>query len=182
MNTVDLVVLVVLGLNALLGAARGFARQSLRLAGALLGVGAACGFYDRAGELLRSWFDLSGWGETSIKALGFAAVGVAVFLAGQLAAHLASTALEKARLGGADRFLGLVYGVAKGGVLCVLVFAAADVFVAHLPPAASNAFYGGPNGDPPPSRAYGFFLDHVKADTDALRAKLAAKTRQPSGK
>jgi membrane protein required for colicin V production len=182
MNTVDLVVLVVLGLNALLGAARGFARQSLRLAGAILGVGAACGFYDRAGELLRSWFDLSGWGETSVKALGFAAVGVAVFLAGQLAAHLAAAALEKARLGGADRFLGLIYGVAKGAVICVLVFAAADVFVAHLPDAARGAFYGGPNDDPPPSRAYAFYLDNVKSDADALRAQLAAKAGRPTGK
>lgn len=182
MNTVDLVVLIILGLNALLGLFRGFARQSLRLAGAILGVTAACGFYDLAGEKLKVWFGLADWGATSIKALGFAVVGVSVFLLGQLAAHLAASALEKARLGGADRFLGMVFGAIKGAAICVLLFAGADVFIGHLPKDLSASFEGGENGDPAPSRAYAFFLEHVKPTVDASRQRVLERAQRAEGR
>jgi uncharacterized membrane protein required for colicin V production len=182
MNTVDLVVLIILGLNALLGFFRGFARQSLRLAGAILGVTAACGFYDLAGERLKEWFGLADWGATSIKALGFAVVGVGVFLLGQLAAHLAAAGLEKARLGGADRFLGMLYGAVKGGAICVLLFAVADVVVARLPQEFRTTFEGEADGDPAPSQAYKFFQQYAKPTVDASRQRVMEHAQRAEGR
>jgi uncharacterized membrane protein required for colicin V production len=182
MNSVDLAVLAVLALNAVLGSVRGFARQSLKLAGVVLAVWAALNFYGRAGAFLSARFDLGGWGPVALDVLGFLAVGLGVYLAANLLAHLARSGLEKARLGGADRFLGLLFGVFKGALLAAIALHFVDPIAPHLPEGVSRQFYGGPGGNPPESRAYAFYREHLKANADELQKKLVDETKAQGGR
>jgi membrane protein required for colicin V production len=182
LNTIDLVVLAVLGFNAALGAFRGFLRQSLGLSGVILGVGAACAYYDAAAENLRAWFGLEDWSAFALKAAGFLSVGLVVYAVGQIAAAFARNAAEKARMGGADRALGFAFGAAKGGVICAIVFASADLFVPSLPDSLQEEFLGGPDGNPQGSRAYRLFIEHVKSDADEMRKRLVESARKKEGR
>lgn len=182
MNAVDLAVLAVLALHAVLGVARGFARQSLKLAGGVAAIWAALAFYDRIGAFLKESFDLAAWGETSTAALGFLVVGLGVYLASHVVAHLARAGIEKARLGGADRFLGLIFGAVKGALWCAIALHFVDPVAPHLPESVRAQFYGAPAGEPAASRAYALYRDHVKARADELQRDAVERARPPEGR
>jgi len=182
MNVVDLVVFAVVLLNAVAGAFRGFARQSLKIAGGIVALWTALNFHDRASAFLQDRFDaLKSWGPTALAALGFLAVGLAVYLAASILAHLARAGMEKARMGGADRFLGFLLGAAKGALLTA-------VALHFLSPVATRDFapdklkeyvFGGPDGNPPPSRAYELYDRYVRDAAVRAEREAAETVKKP---
>ena len=123
MNTLDWIFVVVLVLLGIRCMSRGFVAEVLSVAALLLGLLAALLLYKQAGEIL------VGWGLVARPAalpgiMGFAAVFLLVFLVMKFIERLITEGVEAAELGGIDRILGLLLGLAEGLLLISLVLVA----------------------------------------------------------
>ncbi len=122
MTWVDLAVLGVLVISALLAFMRGLVREVLGLAA---WVGAIfCGVWalPRVQPHLRDWLGASPW----IDPLAFAIVFVVSLIVFMLISRWVSALVRASPVGGLDRTLGLVFGLARGAVLLVLAYVLAD--------------------------------------------------------
>jgi membrane protein required for colicin V production len=123
MNSLDWIFVVILALLGIRCMAKGFVAEILSMAGFIVGILAALLFYRSAGELLVSW-GLSAKPESLPEVLGFIATFLVAFLVMKLIGRLISEGVEAAELGGIDRALGLVLGLAEGLLLvCILLIA-----------------------------------------------------------
>ena len=118
MNLVDLVVLAIIGISALLGLSRGFVREMLGLGSWML---AAYGAW-RLGPALLPLAnrtldnpDLAG-----IAAYAVTFLGLLIVLS--LASNLIGRVVRLSALGGLDRTLGLVFGVARGAAVLIAAY------------------------------------------------------------
>jgi membrane protein required for colicin V production len=120
MNTLDwifIVILVLLGVRCMV---RGFVTELLSVAALLGGLLAALLLYKSAGALLVLW-GVAAKGAAITDILGFIAVFALAFIIVKLIERLLKEGIEAAELGGIDRALGLLLGLAEGLVLVSLV-------------------------------------------------------------
>jgi membrane protein required for colicin V production len=123
MNTLDWIFVAVLVLLGIRCMSRGFVAEVLSVAAILVGLFAALLLYKSAGELFAGW----GLVEKSSSLpgiLGFAAVFLIAFLIMKLVERIIREGIEAAELGGIDRALGLLLGLAEGLLLVSLVLVA----------------------------------------------------------
>ena len=98
--------------------------------------------------------DLGGWlaltfgpggadlleGHVSVPSLRYAIAGLVLFfsalLVAALAAHFFAAVVEKTGLSGTDRTLGMVFGIARGGVIVTVL-----VLLAHLTPLPEDPWW-----------------------------------------
>ncbi len=127
MNLVDLGVLGVLAISALLGLSRGLVREVLGLGAWVLAGYAALlygpGFQPMSEKLIGNP-DLA-------DPAAYVAVFLVVLLALSLVSNLVGRAIRFSVLGGLDRTLGLLFGLARGAVVLVAAYIAAALL---LPP------------------------------------------------
>ncbi len=116
MTWVDWVMVAVLLISALGAARRGIFVEAFSLAGIVVGIGAASWNYTR----LTPWF--AGWVRTEAlaAAAAFLAIALLVMVAAGLLGRVIRWSVRTIGLGWADRLLGAVFGVVKGGVLVTL--------------------------------------------------------------
>ena len=118
MGAVDWVLLAIIGASALLGVMRGFIGVVVSLVAWLLGGWVAFRYGGDVAMLLAADGEPGATGLFAGHALAFIAVMVVVGVVGWLVRKL----VQSAGLGGMDRMLGLVLGVARGGfVACAVV-------------------------------------------------------------
>jgi membrane protein required for colicin V production len=123
MNTLDwifVVVLVLLGARCMI---KGFVSEVLSVAALLVGLLSALFLYKAASQLLVSW-GLAATPQIVPAILGFAIVFLLAFLLVKLIERLLREGIEAAELGGVDRILGLLLGLAEGLILVSLVLVA----------------------------------------------------------
>lgn len=126
MNWVDIVILAVLAVSALLAFLRGFVHEVLHI-GAWVGA-AIVGFwgYPLARPRFATW--LASLGVNNVDAVN-AITGAALFLVTlfvlMLLCRWIGALVRASVLGGVDRSLGLVFGIARGAVLVVAAYIAA---------------------------------------------------------
>lgn len=125
MNTLDWIFVVVLAILGVRCMMRGFVEEILSVAAVLAGLLAGLLLYKPAGELFVSW-GLVGQPTSGAPAavpgiLGFAAAFILAFLIIKIVERMLKEGIEEAELGGIDRFLGLLLGLAEGLVLVALV-------------------------------------------------------------
>jgi membrane protein required for colicin V production len=137
MTWVDLVVLGVLAVSGLLAFMRGFVREVLGL-GAWIGAAAFTWWgLPHAKPFFAQWITAPDW-------VGVA-TGIALFLGSLLVLMLISSWIGKlvraSVLGGLDRTLGLVFGLARGAMLVVFAYIAAGMVIPpdQWPEAVKNA-------------------------------------------
>jgi membrane protein required for colicin V production len=123
MNWVDLAVLGVVVVSALLGMMRGFVREALGLCAWLAAAYAALrGFHD-AQPIVRSWV-----GDPNLAdPLAFGGVFLIVLIVLSIVAHMIAQVVRGSVLGGLDRSLGAVFGVARGAILVVAAYIVAGM-------------------------------------------------------
>lgn len=131
MNALDWVFIAILALLGIRCAIRGFITELLSVAAILLGLLAAIFLYKPAGQLFVGW-GIPAKPEALPAILGFAAVFLLVFLLVKLIARLLREGMEAAQLGGVDRALGLVLGLAEGLVIVSLVLIAMSLLEPSL--------------------------------------------------
>ena len=118
MNTIDLLILVLICFNLLLGAIRGAVWQILRIASIVLGIWSAV-TYGR--EFLAmfpsSWGLDAGHGIILAQIVLFLSVYLVMFGITQIAKKI----VDKVKLGSMDRTLGAGLGAAKGALFCCVI-------------------------------------------------------------
>jgi membrane protein required for colicin V production len=125
MTWVDLVALAVLAVSALLAFMRGLVREVLGI-GAWIGAGAAAYFgLPLARPQAEAWFGHAYWVDPAT----FAAIFVVTLIVLMIVAHVIGRAVRTSPLGGLDRTLGLLFGLARGAVLLILAYIVAGMVV-----------------------------------------------------
>ena len=123
MNTLDWIFVAVLALLGIRCMVKGFVAEVLSVAAVLVGILAALFLYKSAGLLFVGW-GLPAAPAILPAALGFAVVFLVGFLVVKLIERLLEDGIEAAQLGGIDRILGLVLGLAEGLMIVCLVLIA----------------------------------------------------------
>jgi membrane protein required for colicin V production len=113
----DWAVLVIIGLSSLLGLMRGAIREVLALLGWVIAFLVARRFGVEFAAMLKSLVE----NDSLRLLLSFAILFVATMLVMALGRMALTEIVRKIGLGGADKFLGLLIGMARGGLI-VLVF------------------------------------------------------------
>ena len=118
MTWLDIGVIAVVTLSTLFAFVRGFTRELIALLTWIFGVVAGVTFSPK----VASWFPDFGANEAVRYILAFAIILVLALVAGALVAWPLHSVIRKSGLGFVDRFLGAMFGVARG-VLLVVAFA-----------------------------------------------------------
>lgn len=108
---------VVLLLSILLGAARGFVHVAMSLAGWVVALAAS----HFLASFLAPYLMPTGLGETPRYALAFAVVFIIALIAWSIVTMLMKQAVSGVGLGGLDRVLGGIFGLARGAVIVILL-------------------------------------------------------------
>jgi membrane protein required for colicin V production len=123
MSALDIAILAVLALSVAWGIWRGFVRETLSLVGWVLAFLAANAVAAQLGELLPA-----SWARAEVRVLiAFVVVFVLVLSATTLVAALLSKLFKRAGLGGVDRTLGALFGLARGIVILLAITIAAGL-------------------------------------------------------
>jgi len=115
MTALDWCVIAVMALSTLFAFFRGFTREFIALVTWILGVAAAIAF----SPTVAAWLPDFGVNDAVRHVVAFASILVAALLAGALVAWPLGSVIRKSGLGFVDRFLGALFGVARGVVLVV---------------------------------------------------------------
>ena len=114
---IDVVILALVGLSAILSLFRGFVREAVALATWLLALWVAMTFYEDLAVWLAQWISLV----SAQKITAFGILFVCVLLLGAIFNYLAGKLVSKTGLSGTDKMLGIVFGVARGGVIVAIL-------------------------------------------------------------
>ncbi|MFL5283562.1 MAG: CvpA family protein [Rhodopila sp.] len=137
MTWVDLAVLGVLALSGLLAFARGFVRE-------VLGIGAWAGalaagilFLPTARAIVRGWVSTPAW----VDPVAFFGTFLISLIVLMIVARIIGGIVRRSALGGVDRTLGLLFGLARGAVIVALAYILAGMVfpIDRWPPAVLNA-------------------------------------------
>lgn len=121
MTALDILTLLLMGGNALLGFQRGFVTEALSLAAWLAAVFAVKLFHGPVTEILQGTIGTWGGGAMLAFALIF---GVTLFV-GKMIARSFGSASKNSFVGGFDRLLGLGFGALRGLIGATLIFTVA---------------------------------------------------------
>ncbi len=128
----DFLIVAIVGVSALLSILRGFVREAFALCGWIAGVWLALTFGPAGAELLQ--------GYVAVPTLRYAIAGLVLFFSALIVAALVArffgAAVEKTGLSGTDRTLGMVFGMARGGVIVTVL-----VLLAHLTPLPEDPWW-----------------------------------------
>ena len=113
MNWLDVVILVIIAISAVISLFRGFFREAVSLATWVLAFWVAIGFSDKLDPLLKSMIE----SPAARLAVAFGTLFLATLIVGALVNYLIGQLVRKTGLGGTDRMLGVLFGVARGVVL-----------------------------------------------------------------
>ena len=122
--TPDIVLAIVILLSAVMGLARGLVKEVLSLV--IWGAALVAALY--LGDAVGARFSAE-MGGALRGVLGFAAVFVAVLIAGAIVQWLFARLIQTTGLTGTDRFLGFLFGSARGIVVCTVALIALRPFV-----------------------------------------------------
>jgi membrane protein required for colicin V production len=118
MNTLDIILLVAVGIGALFGLISGLVKQLSFGAGIFIGLLQATLFYPKASEWIR---EFTGWESLVCAILGFLAIFAATALVINLLGITLKWLLKAILLGWLDRVLGAIFSVVIA--MCIVVMA-----------------------------------------------------------
>ncbi len=117
MNWVDFVFIGIIALSVLLSVWRGFFKEALALFTWIAALVVAFVFYEPTGDLLSGVVT----SPTVRYVIGFAVLFLAVLVLGAVLTYLFGQLVTRTGLTGTDRALGVVFGLARGVVIVVLL-------------------------------------------------------------
>jgi len=129
---IDVVILALIALSAILSLFRGFVKEALALASWLVALWVSMTFYEDLAAWLAQWITLP----SGQKIVAFAALFITVLLLGALVNYLASRLVSHTGLTGTDKLLGIIFGVARGGLIIAIL-----VLLAGLTPVPQDPWW-----------------------------------------
>jgi membrane protein required for colicin V production len=125
MTWVDFVVLAMLVVSALLAFVRGLVREVLGLAAYVGAIFAGVWALPRIRPQFQTWLGHSPW----VDPVAFAVVFVITLIVLVLISRWISALVRASPVGGLDRTLGLVFGLARGAALAIIAYIGAGMVV-----------------------------------------------------
>jgi membrane protein required for colicin V production len=120
-STIDIIFSALILIFAVRCSLRGFIRELLSMAAVVLGLLAALYFFRAGGEFIRDNF-MPGI-KTIPEIIAFIALFLIVFILVNILELMLKQIVEEIRLGGVDRFLGIIFGFIEGLiVVCLALF------------------------------------------------------------
>jgi len=137
---IDIVFVLLIILFTVRCAIKGFISELMSMASVVLGLLASLYFYKKGGEFIRDKFmpDL----ELLPEVIAFIALFLIVFIVVKIIESMLKEIIEGIRLGGADRFLGVIFGIGEGIVvvsLLLFLFSIQPLF--DHEPLLANSFF-----------------------------------------
>lgn len=117
MNPADVAIAVIVAISVVIGLVRGLVVEVLSLAIWIAAVALAIAL----GPQVAEWFGGSIELPSARVALGYAIVFVTVLVAGAIVVYLMRKLVQGTGLSGTDRLLGMVFGVARGAIVVVVL-------------------------------------------------------------
>ncbi|MDA1075675.1 MAG: CvpA family protein [Proteobacteria bacterium] len=124
--TLDIVLLALIAISALIGLMRGLFKEVISLAAWAAAL--ILGLYFAPELALR--IDFGPEGSTEL-VLAFAIIFIGTLIVGALVQWLMSKLVESTGLSGTDRFLGFLFGAARGALVCTVALIALRPFAEH---------------------------------------------------
>jgi membrane protein required for colicin V production len=132
MAWIDIAIVALIVLSAVLSLFRGFVKEALALASWLVALWVAMVFHEDFAVVLGQWI-----AEPSLQRIAaFTLLFISVLLIGAAINFLAGKLVSKTGLGGTDRMLGVVFGVARGAVIVAIL-----VLLAGLTPVPQDSWW-----------------------------------------
>ena len=131
-NWIDYVILALIALSAIIGLFRGFVREALSLVTWGLAIWVALSFSPLAASYLEPYVETPSLRQIA----AFAGLFIATLIAGAIINSLISLLVRKSGISGTDRFLGMIFGVARGGLVVALL-----VLLAGLTPLPEDPWW-----------------------------------------
>lgn len=117
LQTIDYVILVVIGLSVLTGIFRGFVKELIALCVWVLAIWLGMTYSHDLSPFLTRYID-----DSSVRtAVGFVAILLTTLILGALVNGILSFILHKTGLSGTDRLLGMVFGGVRGVFIVALI-------------------------------------------------------------
>ena len=129
---IDVVIIALIALSAILSLFRGFVKEAVALVTWLVALWVAMAFYEDLAAILSQWISLP----SAQRITAFAVLFICVLLLGAIVNFLASKLVNKTGLTGTDKLLGIVFGVARGGVIVAIL-----VLLAGLTPLPQDPWW-----------------------------------------
>ena len=143
MNGFDLALVAVVGLSALIAFVRGVIREVVALATWVIGVVAAIAYAGTLAGMLPGFHAAP----VAKEAIAFAAILLAVIIAGSVVSRMLADVVRAIGLGFVDRALGAVFGLARGLVVVVAFALIAGVTALPRQDWWQNSTLGQPLGE-----------------------------------
>jgi membrane protein required for colicin V production len=124
MNWLDILLGVILLVSVLGGLRKGFSREIIGLAAALIGLLLASQFYRMAGQPLKPYIPQ----ESLSSVAGFLIIFFAVLIAGSIVSSIVRKILKTAGLSSVDRLLGAFYGLVRGSLIALAIIIGLSTF------------------------------------------------------
>ncbi len=135
MNWVDVAILVIVAFSAMIGLFRGMVREVLGLAAWIAAAVAASWFFGDMQGFARRYIA----NENIADPVAFGVPFLVILIVFSLLARVVGSLVRKSVLGGLDRSLGLLYGLARGVALVVAAYLIGGVAMDHWPDAVLEA-------------------------------------------
>jgi len=145
-NAVDIILIVLLSLCAVRGFVRGLFRETMGLAGSVLGAGTAVLYWRPGAALLTRYLGLG-------PVLGQVGAALAIFIVVNLITHVGALLLDRVAktmfLSGVTRVAGAMVGAGKGAVAAgfLLLFLRSSALVPEVADAIGTSRLGAPLAD-----------------------------------
>jgi membrane protein required for colicin V production len=119
LSAIDIIFIILIFLFIIRCYLRGFLSEILSMAAVVLGLLASLYFYKNGGAYIRQQFMPET--KTVPEALAFIALFIIVFIVIKLLEVMLKNIIHGVRLGGADRFLGIIFGFVEGIMVVSLI-------------------------------------------------------------
>jgi membrane protein required for colicin V production len=124
LNWLDILLGVILLISMLAGLRKGFSREIIGLAAALIGLLLASQFYRMAGQPLKPYIPQ----ESLTSVAGFLIIFFGVLILGSIVSSIVRKILKTAGLSTIDRLLGAVYGLLRGSLVALAIIIGVSTF------------------------------------------------------
>ncbi len=114
----DYIIIVIIAVSTVISLLRGFVRESLALAGWILSIWISLIFMHQMTIFINPYLNLP---PSILSLVSFALLFISTLIVSALVTNLFSELVDKTGLSGTDRSIGMLFGIARGGIIVGII-------------------------------------------------------------